>query len=355
MPQRDDSQRLVRFDWAMKYLLRDKANFDVLEGFLSALFEDDSLTVLKLLESESNQEDESDKFNRVDLLVEDGDGRKIIIEIQNTREVDYIERIIYGTSKLIVENLNLGDAYANIEKVISVSILYFNLGQGDDYLYHGTTQLLGVNSGSELKLRKKEENAATGEVMLKEKNIFPEYYLIQVDRFKNHVKKRIDEWVYLIKNNEVEENSSSRNIDKAKEKLRYLNMPPEERRRHDRYLEHLVRERDILSSEREEGREEGRKEGRKEAEAAFSQEKEVLEAARQAALEREQRAEAACQAALEREQRAEAERQAALEREQKSALEKSVFQLAFRQQLSPEEIAKRLAQPLEWVRKVLEE
>jgi predicted transposase/invertase (TIGR01784 family) len=136
MPQHDDSQRLVRFDWAMKNLLRNKANFDVLEGFLSALFEDDSLTILKLLESESNQEDESDKFNRVDLLVEDGEGRKIIIEIQNTREVDYLERIVYGASKLIVENLNLGEAYASIQKVISVSILYFNLGKGEDYLYH---------------------------------------------------------------------------------------------------------------------------------------------------------------------------------------------------------------------------
>jgi hypothetical protein len=29
---------LVRFDWAVKKLLRDKANFDVLEGFLSELF-----------------------------------------------------------------------------------------------------------------------------------------------------------------------------------------------------------------------------------------------------------------------------------------------------------------------------
>jgi len=27
--------KLIRFDWAMKNLLRDKANFDVLEGFLS--------------------------------------------------------------------------------------------------------------------------------------------------------------------------------------------------------------------------------------------------------------------------------------------------------------------------------
>jgi len=347
MPQRDDSQRLVRFDWAMKYLLRDKANFDVLEGFLSALFEDDSLTILKLLESESNQEDESDKFNRVDLLVEDGEGRKIIIEIQNTREADYLERVIYGTSKLIVENLNLGEAYANIQKVVSVSILYFNLGKGEDYLYHGKTEMRGKNTGETLELKTQKKDAATGKISLKEKDIFPEYYLIQVDRFKDHVKKRIDEWIYLIKNSEVKENSTSKNIDKAKEKLRYLNMTSEERRRHDRYLGNLAREKDILSSEREEGR--------KEAEKAFKAEKEKLEAERQQAeAERQAEAEAREKAEAEK-QKAEAKRQKAEAERQQVELEKTVLRLALRQQLSPEEIAAQLKQPLDWVKKILEE
>jgi predicted transposase/invertase (TIGR01784 family) len=141
-------KKLIRFDWAMKTLLRDKANFDVLEGFLGALLEDDNIRVLKLLESESNQIEENDKFNRVDLLVEDGEKRKIIIEIQNTRESDYLERMLYGTSKVIVENIGLGEDFANISKVISVSILYFNLGEENDYLYYGTTEIRGSNSRS---------------------------------------------------------------------------------------------------------------------------------------------------------------------------------------------------------------
>ena len=32
-----NDSKLIRFDWAIKTVLRDKANFDVLEGFLSAL------------------------------------------------------------------------------------------------------------------------------------------------------------------------------------------------------------------------------------------------------------------------------------------------------------------------------
>jgi hypothetical protein len=47
-------QKLIRFDWAIKTILRDKANFDVLEGFLSALLKED-IKVVQLLESESTR------------------------------------------------------------------------------------------------------------------------------------------------------------------------------------------------------------------------------------------------------------------------------------------------------------
>ena len=46
----------IRFDWAMKRLLRNKANFAVLEGFLTTLLRD-RIKIQKLLESESNQEE----------------------------------------------------------------------------------------------------------------------------------------------------------------------------------------------------------------------------------------------------------------------------------------------------------
>ena len=64
----------IRFDWAMKRLLRNKANYAVLEGLLTTLLED-KVKICKLLESESNQEDEYDKYNRVDMLAEDSRGK----------------------------------------------------------------------------------------------------------------------------------------------------------------------------------------------------------------------------------------------------------------------------------------
>ena len=56
----------IRFDWAIKRLLRQKANFGVLEGFLSVLL-DEKVEIIELLESESNQLAIDDKFNRVDI------------------------------------------------------------------------------------------------------------------------------------------------------------------------------------------------------------------------------------------------------------------------------------------------
>jgi hypothetical protein len=239
----------------MKTLLRNKANFDVLEGFLSALFEDDNIKILNLLESESNQETEDDKFNRVDLLVEDSQKRKIFIEIQNTRETDFMERLLYGASKIIVENQELGNDFSNISKVISISILYFNFGSGDDYVYYGDLNIRGMNTGNPLIVKKRIDISETFAPKYKfvEKDIFPEYYFITIDRYENIIRKHIDEWIYMIKNSEIADGSTSKNIDKAKQKLAEINMTDEERKRYEKYLINTVRERDALETAKDEG------------------------------------------------------------------------------------------------------
>lgn len=78
----------IRFDWAMKRLLRNKANYAVLEGFMCSLL-NEKFKINRFLDSESNQQTENDKFNRVDILAENEKGEFIIFEIQNTREHTY--------------------------------------------------------------------------------------------------------------------------------------------------------------------------------------------------------------------------------------------------------------------------
>lgn len=141
----------IRFDWAMKRLLRNKANFAVLEGFLTTLL-NEKIVIQKLLESEGNQEDEFDKYNRVDMLAENSKGELILIEVQNNNEYAYFQRMLFGTSKLVTEYINRGEGYDKVRKVYSVNIVYFSLGNGKDIVYHGKTEFRGIHQNDVLEL-----------------------------------------------------------------------------------------------------------------------------------------------------------------------------------------------------------
>ena len=105
-----------------------------------------------MLESESNQEDEDDKQNRVDVLAEDEKGELYLIEVQNESETAYFQRMLFGTSKLVTEYINRGQNYENIRKIYSVNIVYFNLGGGSDVVYHGKTEFRGIHNNELLSL-----------------------------------------------------------------------------------------------------------------------------------------------------------------------------------------------------------
>ena len=100
MEQKD---KYIRFDWAIKRLLRNKANFGVLEGFLTVLL-GEKIQIMEILESEGNQQREDDKFNRVDIKARNSKDEIILVEVQNTRELYYLERILYGVAKAITEH-----------------------------------------------------------------------------------------------------------------------------------------------------------------------------------------------------------------------------------------------------------
>ncbi len=181
-------EKLIRFDWAIKKLLRDKANFSVLEGFLSEVLNED-VTVVNLLESESSQEDSFDKFNRVDLLVENSKKELLLIEVQVKSEYDFFHRIAYGVAKLMSEYLEKGQPYRKIKKIISVSVTYFSLGIGTDYLYYGSTNFVGVHTNDILSLPEKQQEVfGIREV----RKIFPEHYLIRVEDFLDTVQSALD-------------------------------------------------------------------------------------------------------------------------------------------------------------------
>lgn len=250
--------RYIRFDWAIKRLLRQKANFGVLEGFLT-VFLGEPITIMEILESESNQTSAEDKFNRVDIKARNSKDEIIIIEIQNTRELYYLERVLYGVAKAITEHIHLGDSYREVKKVYSISILYFDLGIGSDYLYHGQNHFIGVHTGDQLQIRTKEQNAIITRLPAE---IFPEYILIRVNEFDKVAVTPLDEWMRYLKDGIIAADTTAPGLSEAREKLKYYSMTDKERRAYDEHLNAIMIQNDVLNAAKLEGQMEGRMEER---------------------------------------------------------------------------------------------
>ena len=196
----------------------------------------EEITIQNILESESNQRIDTDKFNRIDILVKNSKDELVIIEIQNQNEYDYFHRMAYGTSKVITDYISIGEPYKNIKKVFSINIVYFDLGQGDDYIYHGKTDFIGNHKSDRLMLSTKQMELL-GKV--EPFQIFPEYYVIKVNQFNDVAKDSLDQWIYYLKNNEIKDEFTAKGIDKAKELWRVDNLSSEEQQNYQKHIENL--------------------------------------------------------------------------------------------------------------------
>lgn len=118
------------------------------------------------------------------------------MEIQQSRELYFLERILYGSAKAISEHISLGEKYDKVRKVYSINILYFDLGHGADYLYHGKVSFVGVHKHDELKITTKEEDV----IKIKTpEEIFPEYFIIRVNEFNDVARTPLEEWMDYLK------------------------------------------------------------------------------------------------------------------------------------------------------------
>jgi predicted transposase/invertase (TIGR01784 family) len=245
-----NTRKFVSFDWAIKKILRHKENFEVLEGFLSELLGFDVL-IQNLLESEGNQEDENNKYNRVDILVQTKTRELMLIELQYDSEEDYFHRMVYGISKLISEYIHEGQPYGEIKKAYSINILYFRLGQGKDYIYEYEGSFVGRKKGDTLNptnFQKKKYNIKTVA------DIFPKYYIIRVGSFKPEtIVDTMDEWVYFLKNSEIKQEFKAKGMERAKTVLSYEGMSSQDKAAYNRHIENRRVEMNVMDTAEEKG------------------------------------------------------------------------------------------------------
>lgn len=254
-----DDNKYIRFDWAAKRMLRAKANFGVFEGLITVLL-NEPVHIVEILESESNQNDVDDKFNRVDIKARNSKDEIILVKIQQIRELYYLRWVVTGVAKTITEHISLGDKYDKVKKVYSISILYFDLGQGADYLYHGQTSLVGVHTKDTLKINTRDK----GIIKIKTpEEIFPEYFIIRVNEFNKVAKTPLEEWIDYLKSGHIKEDTTAPGLQEARQRLQYLKMDKAERKAYDRHIDNIMVQNDVLDTAKMEGRAEGIQDGKK--------------------------------------------------------------------------------------------
>jgi predicted transposase/invertase (TIGR01784 family) len=255
----------IRFDWAIKRILRDKTNFEVLEGLMTVLI-GQPITIIDILESESNQDSREDKYNRVDVKAKTADGEIIIVEVQLAKEANFIQRILYGASKAVIEQIGIGQGYEAIKKVYSINVLYFDLGQGSDFAYHGRTSFTGMNDPkSELRFNNSKEEKfieeTTSSRTLPSDEVFPEYFLLRVNQFNDVAKTPIEEWMAYLKSGIIKEDTKVPGLQAAREKLDYMRMSAKDRRAYEDYMVSVHAAKDVYQTAVAEGMAKGMAEG----------------------------------------------------------------------------------------------
>lgn len=243
----------IRFDWAIKRLLRQKANFGVLEGFLT-VFLNEKVEIVEILESEGNQEAADDKFNRVDIKAKNSKGEIIIVEVLYISILYYYEHLIHGVNKTILERIKTQLAQQEIKNVYSIYLFYLDFGIGTDYLYHGQNQFTGVHTKDQLVVTAREKNVI---VPQNPSEIFPEYLLARMKEFNQVAISPLEEWMEYLKNGIIKENTSAPGLWEAREKLQYYSMSDAERYAYDEHINAVMIQNDVLGGAREEGFMEG--------------------------------------------------------------------------------------------------
>jgi predicted transposase/invertase (TIGR01784 family) len=251
---------LISFDYAIKYLLKNKKDYDIIEGFISAVLQTKgykSVKIISLLDTESNREHYHVKKSLADLVVEDEDHHQYIIEIERNFKESFVHKSCFNTSRLIVDHLSMGADYTQISKVFHISLLYFTIGNGA--IYHGQTLIYDIDSQAPLTLSLM--NNDTGECY-NAANIFPEFFYIAIPTFNDIINRELDEWLYMLKHNTVPEHYHSAYMTKVAEKLNFLKMSPTEQADYQHYLKQCYDYRDEMQAAIKLAKQDGKLEGK---------------------------------------------------------------------------------------------
>ena len=256
---------LISFDYAIKFLLKNKEDFYVVENFLSSILNligYPEIKIIGLHDPEHHKNLAETKITIPDLLVKDAKGKRYLIEIERDHFSDAAYKAHYNTSYSTVNDfLDKGEDFSKIKKIIHISILYEAYGKVNDYIYHGRLEPKGMNKAEKLTIQKNKDGKKYNTI-----KDLPEYFFIFPENFDKNFKSKFDEWMNLLKTGEIREEAKKmfKDLDKVEERLKYLNLTKEEKIEFDKFRAEEAKKKTQLEDAKEKGRKEGKEEGRKE-------------------------------------------------------------------------------------------
>ena len=251
-----DEKPLVSFDFAIKYLLKNKGEFQIVEGFISALigaFGYSPVKIKAVLDAESNKEEGKLKQSIADVVVADEQDNKYIVEIDRSYTSSFLYKACFNTSRLVVDSISTKENFSTIKKIFHINLLYFIPKNMETPLYHGKTLFKNLVGSGPLDIHISD----LGGEIFDAHHVLPEYFVISIPSFNDVIKQEIDEWLYVMKYSKVPEDFHSPYMSQVAERLSVLKLSSEERSFYDEEKLADLKARDYLTSAEAKGREEG--------------------------------------------------------------------------------------------------
>ncbi|TKZ35492.1 Rpn family recombination-promoting nuclease/putative transposase, partial [Brachyspira catarrhinii] len=136
-------------DLFARYLFGRNGSEDLLEDLVNATLSDfnfEEVKDLEIIDPFNLSENIDLKESIIDVKAKTKNNQTVIIEFQLCGNKNFIDRIFYYISKNIVSELREGEGYQNIQKIISINLLDFNLDFGDEGKPHRCFKLIDTEN-----------------------------------------------------------------------------------------------------------------------------------------------------------------------------------------------------------------
>lgn len=133
-PQKQSVSKYVSLlsDYGFKYVFGKIANKEIIIAFLNEVIPDRVIVDIEQLRNEQLLYLKGGKKSRFDLYCKTDDDSRVIIEMQNQEEADFVDRAIYYSTFPVQDQVEEGQENYLFAPIYSINILNFNLDEMKD-------------------------------------------------------------------------------------------------------------------------------------------------------------------------------------------------------------------------------